>query len=289
MNKTIHFIINPKSGAKKNNNILPLIEKHISNKWEVETHLTRHAGHGRLIASYLAKEGAYMIVAVGGDGSVNEIASSLVDHDTLLGIIPTGSGNGFAHHFNIPENLVAALKLIDNGNHVLSDIGKINEQYFASNVGIGLDALVAKKFKFYHSRGFWSYIKIATSQYFKFNPINTKIIVDGAELIIENALLISVANTSEFGNRFQIAPNNSHADGQLELVIFTKPPLLILPFTLFRFFTKKIRNSNYVSHQLTSNITFQKFDHIQKDGDWLDTDMKEVKLSVHEQCLKVVC
>jgi YegS/Rv2252/BmrU family lipid kinase len=288
MNKTIHFIINPISGGKRKKNIPELIEQHISKEWDVEIHYTRHAGHGKIIASYLANEGAYMIVAVGGDGSMNEIGSSLMNKETLFGIIPTGSGNGFAHHFNIPENIAKALKIIDTGHFVLSDIGKMEGHYFLSNIGIGLDAVIAKEFEAYHSRGFLSYIKIAVREYFKFKPMNTSIEVDGIQEEVENALLISVANTSEFGNKFQIAPDNKHDDGLLELVIFQKPPLLILPFTVLRFFNKSIRKSAYVSHQLVKKITLTGFDFIQKDGDWIDEKLEAPEIKIIPKCLKIV-
>jgi YegS/Rv2252/BmrU family lipid kinase len=289
MNKTIHFIINPISGAKNKKNIPFLIDQHISKKWQVEIHYTRHAGHGKIIASYLAKEGAYMIVAVGGDGSMNEIGSSLINTETLFGIIPTGSGNGFAHHFGIPENIVKALQIIDQGQFILSDIGKVEDHYFLSNIGIGLDAIIAKEFEVYHSRGFLSYIKIAIREYFKFKPIMTSIEVEGIQQKVKNALLISIANTSEFGNNFQIAPSNRHDDGLLELVIFQKPPLFILPFTVLRFFNKSIRKSRYVSHQLIEQITLTNFDYIQKDGDWIDEKFDAVQIKIIPNCLKIVC
>ena len=152
-----------------------------------------------------------------------------------------------------------------------------------------MDAVIAKEFSQFGKRGFWSYIKLSVKNYFNYSSGITTIEIDGEEKQFENTLFVSLANTSEFGNRFQIAPNNNHQDGKFELVVFRKPPLLIIPFTIIRFFTRSVRNSKYVSHFEGSEAKITNPKAIQKDGDWIDERIENIDVKIIKNAIKIVC
>ena len=144
---SIHFIINPISGTAKKHGLPKLFEQHINKDqfdWEIK--YTQHAGHATDIAANAVKQGVDYVVAVGGDGTVNEIGSALVSASTKLGIIPLGSGNGLARHLGIPLNPKKALEQILTGNTVKIDACDVNGQPFFCTSGVGFDALVSHSF-----------------------------------------------------------------------------------------------------------------------------------------------
>jgi len=159
--KKIQFIINPISGVGRHNLIEKYIDKRIDKAvFDYDISYTKHQLHGTQIAGEAIKINYEIIVAAGGDGSINEIAQKLIGSNTILGIIPTGSGNGLAHHLNIPVNILQAIDVINKLKTIKIDTATINNNIFVSIAGVGFDAHVAKKFAKAKKRGFLTYFKI---------------------------------------------------------------------------------------------------------------------------------
>lgn len=241
--KNICFIINPISGVGKKNSIPPLIEKHLDhNKFSYQIEYTKHRGHGRELADSL-KLNNDIIVAVGGDGSVNEIGSALIGSNCALAIIPCGSGNGLARHAQIPLNYAKAIQYINTASLKKIDVGSVNNHYFLGTAGFGFDGFIAKRFDEFHKRGFFSYVKLVLNEYKKYTPNLFEISTDHST-INKQALLCSVANSSQFGNGFTISPLSDLQDGKFE-IIFLKPfkKRKVVGIAL-RFFRKTIHKSS---------------------------------------------
>jgi YegS/Rv2252/BmrU family lipid kinase len=250
MNNKRHilFIINPISGVGRKNKVPPLIEKHLNKdlfSWEIA--YTKHRGHGGEIATERKNE-FDAIVAVGGDGSVNEIGAALIGHSCALGVLPCGSGNGLARHLKIPLNLEKAVQQLAKFNCIKIDTGLINDQPFIGTCGVGFDAHIAEKFDHFGKRGFISYARLVMREFNQYEmPTFT---ISGDDLKIEKkALMCSVANSTEFGNGFTISPHSDIQDGVFELVFLEKFNWLESPVVASRFFQNSIHKSRHFSSE----------------------------------------
>src|SRR5579872_7257752 len=232
--KHVVFIINPKSGVKRQKEIKHGIEAHLDKgRYSYELLHTEFAKHGTVLAKEAARNGAHVVVAVGGDGSVNDVVQGLMGTDTLLAIIPKGSGNGMARTMGIPLDTHEAIKLINNGTVVNMDIGYANGRPFISNAGVAFDALISKKFAKSEKRGFWMYSWLVTKYLWLYKSWDWQITVDGKQFT-ERAFMINVANGQQFGYNFKIAPMASFTDGVLELIIIRKFPKMLAGLIAWR-------------------------------------------------------
>lgn len=232
-NEKILLIVNPISHEIKGQNVESIVKQELNPaQFDFDIVFTEYAGH----AARLAKDaiGSYDIVAaVGGDGTVNEVASALIHSEVALAIIPVGSGNGLARHLKIPIGLRASIQALNHAHMLLVDTAEINHKPFLMAAGIGFDALVAHRFASFGKRGLLSYIQVALKEYFSFEPMNYHLQVDG-KWIERKAFLISFANGSQYGNDFQIAPEADLQDGLLDLVIVSPVTFWDIPGMLFR-------------------------------------------------------
>ena len=207
--KHIVFIINPKSGVERQKEINDAINTCLDEElYSHEILHTEYAKHGTKLADEAARNGAYTVVAVGGDGSVNDIVRGLMGTNTLLGIIPKGSGNGMARTMKIPLETAEAMKVINKGNTARMDICYANNLPFISTAGVAFDALISKKFAKSETRGFWIYSWLVTKYMWLYKSWNWQITVDGKPYT-ERAFMINVANGQQFGYNFRIAPTAS--------------------------------------------------------------------------------
>ncbi len=217
MNEKLIFIINPISGVKSKNtleaNIQQLCEK-AQKQFEIQ--YTAYAGHLLLLVEELVIKGAKKIIVAGGDGTINEAGSALIHTDAALGIIPLGSGNGLARHLKIPLNTQKAIQKIVQSHQTLTiDAGKVNDHYFFSNAGMGFDADVIKHYENTPSRGLKTYIKSTIKSLMRFKRFEFRL--DDEETVLKT-FLINVANASQYGYGYEIAPVASLQDGKLDLV-----------------------------------------------------------------------
>ncbi len=230
--KKIRFIINPKSGIGKQKKIELLIAQHIDGtKFEHEICYSQAKAHAIELSREAAEQHYDVVVAVGGDGTINEVAQGLLHTQTAMGIMPAGSGNGLAHYLKIPLKPKKALDIINRLNVRTIDTGSINDRLFVSIAGVGFDAYVAERFSQSRNRGFWAYAKICFLEYIHYNPKRFKIYVNGKALK-KSAFMLSFANSDQFGFNARIAPTAIIDDGYLDLCIVRKPLIYYVAFVI---------------------------------------------------------
>ena len=289
-NKTYSFIINPVAGGKKKLFIENLIKKEfLSKKMEAGYYYTQYPSHAFEFAKKEVEKGTNIIVAVGGDGTINEVARALINTDAVLGIIPLGSGNGFARHFNLPLNPRKALSVLKTSPVSQIDVGMINERAFFCTSGLGFDAETGYRFSHYAARGFLSYALSFFNVFRNYTPLNYKLEIDG-EPYETSAFFINIANISQFGYHFYISPEASAQDGFLDLVVVKSFPKSMGVFLAFKSFFGTIHRSKYVYIQRSREIKIiepagEKIIHLDGDPDIING---EIKYHVQPSCLKVV-
>jgi diacylglycerol kinase (ATP) len=267
--KHLVFIINPKSGVDREKAIQQAIDSRLDmQQYSYEIIHTQYAKHGTELAKDAAEQGAYAVVAVGGDGSVNDIVAGLLNTDTALAIIPKGSGNGMARSMEIPLKEMEAIDIINKGNSIKMDIGFANGRPFISNAGVAFDALISKKFARSKRRGFAMYSWLVTKHMWTYNEWDWHITIDGQQ-IKEKAFIISVANGKQFGYNFQIAPEADWTDGIFNIVVIKKFPKILGGLLVLRAMNGTINGSPYVKHYTGTEVTIShpELKLMQTDGD----------------------
>jgi len=240
------FIINPVSGGKKKDGVPELVAKYLDPTiFDYDVEFTTGIFHAHDLAR--AAVGEYeIVVAVGGDGTVNEIASAIAGTDTVLGIIPFGSGNGLARFLTIPMDSEEAIKTMNAGRTITIDAGKMNGQWFFNMAGMGFDAHISHVFANGSTkRGFVSYFKSSIQEISTYKSKNYHIEIDGMAYDRE-AFMLSMANSSQYGNNAHVSPTASVQDGLLDVCIIKPFPLWRFPEMGLRMFTKTADSSKYV-------------------------------------------
>lgn len=220
MHKKATIVVNPIAGVGKHKrNIVKLTSEYFSQKChEITLKETTRRGEATDFAQQAVDKNTDIVVVVGGDGTVNEVGSGLVNSDVTMGIIPCGSGNGFARSLNIPQNVEQACRLILEGNICSIDVGKANERYFFLVAGVGFDAKVGKRFDDYPNRGAVSYFYVGAKEFFVYKPEWVRISFDSKKFE-SNPFLIAVANGQQYGNGAIIAPDAKLNDGLFDISI----------------------------------------------------------------------
>ncbi|MFT5511816.1 MAG: diacylglycerol kinase (ATP) [Bacteroidia bacterium] len=281
------FVVNPISGGKSKARLPDTIKKCLNHTrfsyeiylWEIIDDLPR------AISAFVSNNG-YAVVVVGGDGTINAVASNLVNSSVRLAIIPQGSGNGFAREFNISRSVDKALRQLNNATEQVVDMGKMNGQVFVNVGGWGFDAKVSNTFAQLTKRGFWSY---AIAIYKDFGGAQNLIFtVEGnAETFTKEGFMLTIANGRQWGNNFFVAPKASFNDGLLDLVFLIKPkgyqiPLLVLCL-YFRLPNRLITRKQIQQAMIKSNKPC--YTHL--DGEPVDK-VGEVSVEVVPNALKVL-
>jgi YegS/Rv2252/BmrU family lipid kinase len=273
LKKKVLFILNPVSGGKPTDKIPDIIRSEIdTGKYDYEIKFTKHPGHAHELANNAITENIDIIVAVGGDGTVNEVASCLIQSKVVLGIVPVGSGNGLARHLGIPRSVSKAIRLINKSHHHFIDTATVNGKAFISIAGVGFDAEVARKFTDSKKRGFSGYLKIIGTTFMNYKPKKYKITLDNKTLTTK-ALFISIANSNQFGYNTQIAPKAKLNDGQLDVCIVQKPKWLELPLIANLVFLKMIDKSPHVSITPAKELLIER-----KKGKYVNLDGEAIKM-----------
>lgn len=246
MKTKILFIVNPIAGSGRKKNVKTLIDEVIDkNKFDYQIKIWEKCTDvSEMVAKGIMEE-IEIFAAIGGDGTVNEVAKSLIGSNKKLAIIPSGSGNGIARHMKIPLNTRKALELINKQNYSLHDTGTVNSKPFIMCAGCGFDAHVAYLFSKGKTRGLNTYIKIIAHEFSTYQPAKYELIIDGKKYK-KDAFLISIANCSQFGNNAWIAPMASSSDGIFNIILI-KPFLpFVAPALVRRLFLKTIHKSKHV-------------------------------------------
>lgn len=252
--KRIAFIINPISGTKKKDKLPRLIQDNIdTSTFECYIHFTEYKGHGREMAQHFAKEGYYAVVAVGGDGTVNEVAGGLIGSQTALGIIPVGSGNGLARHLHISMQPEKAIHMLNHSEIIQVDYGLENGKPFFCTCGTGFDAFISSEFAKAGKRGLLTYIERMITGYFGYKSEHYQLEGNGID-IKTKAFVITFANASQWGNNAYIAPHASIQDGKMDIAILSNFPLIVAPSLALQLFTKTIDKDMFMNTLKTDKI-----------------------------------
>ena len=256
--KAISFIINPISGTHKKDSWPEIIYQIIdTSRFDIRIFFSEREGHAFELACQQVEKGVPYIVAVGGDGTVNEVAKSLRDSSAALGIVPCGSGNGLARHLQIPLKLTEALELINNASVVRIDYGMVNELPFFCTFGTGFDARISHVFAKSEKRGFWTYLRHIIKEFFSYRAAKYKLKVDGNKLKTK-AIVLTIANSSQYGNNGYISPHADITDGKLDVCIVRPVSRLRAGFLALRLLRKNIDKSSYYHTIRGKKITIRR-------------------------------
>jgi diacylglycerol kinase (ATP) len=290
MKKRIQFIVNPRSGVTKKHRIVDLIEQEIDTEYfDHGIVYTQYAGHATLLASNAAKEGYDIVAAVGGDGSVNEVAKGLIGTDTVLGMIPAGSGNGFAMHLGWGRNIRSVIRHLAYAEVERVDTCSVNGHQFVNLAGVGYEAAVAQQLRSVKKRGLQAYLRLSFSGMSKYKFKTYTINVDDKKLVTK-ALSITVANAPMYGYNFVVAPLAKYNDGQLEVIVFKKVPWIRYFISMRRFFDNTMHHSSIV-HRLSGSkveIELSEPEYAQYDGEGFLVENNKLVFDVNPLSLNVL-
>ena len=284
------FIFNPISGTVHKQEIIAHVKAVMADRAECTASFYTTVGVGDAVvaARKFALEGYDDIIAIGGDGTVNEVAKGIIGSSARLGIIPVGSGNGLARHLGIPMGYQNALGVILEGRKMRIDAGKINDEYFFCTAGLGFDALVGEKFNSSNARGLASYMEHCAKEYVKYEPEEYEIEISGMKFS-QKAFLITFANSTQWVNNAFIAPDANISDGMVDVVVWRKSPMVTMPLITAELFFKTINHSEFVDTYRCKeiNIRRKKEGVVQYDGESVHMG-KNICVSVLHDAIDVI-
>lgn len=279
--KQLTAIINPISGTGGKGRIPDLIEKIIDHsRFSVDVQFTKAPGHATELAREAMNAKKDGVLAVGGDGTVNEVATALHNTTTPLAVIPCGSGNGLARHLHIPMNTEKALQVVNNGVIEAVDYGTVNGRPFFCTCGVGFDAQVSYKFANEDTRGLVTYVRTTISQYFHYKAQDYNIIIDGQEMH-EKAFVIACCNAAQYGNNAFMAPRASMKDGKIDMTVIHSFNFGSAAILGARLFTSSIDKDRHVSIYRGQDIIIERE---QEDVMHLDGEPLMMPARLHIQC-----
>jgi YegS/Rv2252/BmrU family lipid kinase len=284
------FILNPNSGTstgKRTDYITSRIQS-VAEKNDSEAQIL--FTEGRAHATQLVKEHIHEkewagIVAVGGDGTINEIAQPLVGTQTAVGIIPLGSGNGLARHLGIPISLEKSLNRLFTGEAITIDTATLNDIPFFCTAGMGFDAYVGYLFSQQKVRGLASYVNVSFRSYWRYKPQSFKL--NGVKT---NAFSISFANAGQFGNNAWVAPQASLQDGKLDICTIKPFPKWYGTSLAYQLFTKQMKASTFIDYQSATSAVIETDvpPMIHYDGEPLQLNTTRIEVSINPESLRVI-
>lgn len=289
MKTKILFIMNPKSGVGSKESIPELIDKNIDKElFDYQIANTEYAGHATELAKQAVEDKVGIVVAVGGDGTVNEVGKALINTDTAIGIIPTGSGNGLARHLAIPMNVKKSLQILNQACIHKLDYGIINGIPFFCTCGMGFDAFISMKFAEAGKRGVVTYVQKVLEEGLKYEP-QTYDIEDNEGVHHYKAFLISVANASQYGNNAYIAPQASMSDGLFNIIIMEPFDIIDAPQVAIEMFNKTLDKNSKIKTFKAKRIHIHRKEEgvIHYDGDPIMAG-KDVEIKLVSKGIKVV-
>ena len=287
--KKIIFVVNPISGTQGKKAILKWIDERIDRSiYDYSIVRTEYAGHASIIAKEAVRDGIDIVVAIGGDGTINEIGRSLVHTNTALGIIPCGSGNGLARHLHIPMDPKAAIEIINQGDKCCIDYGKINNIPFFCTCGVGFDAFVSLKFADSGKRGLLTYLENTLHESLVYQP-ETYEIENEEGTMKYKAFLIACGNASQYGNNAYITPQASLTDGLMDITIMEPFTVLDVPSLSFQLFNKTIDQNSRIKTMRAKKIKIHRTKEgvLHFDGDPLMAG-KELEVEIIPKGLHVI-
>jgi diacylglycerol kinase (ATP) len=289
MSQRIAFVINPNAGVKKKINIIEFIKTHFSKQLLYDFIVWKNKDDFESVKQQIISGNYSIVVACGGDGTVNQVASVVAHTSMALGIFPLGSGNGLARSNRISLDLIKALRIIERGATKQIDGATINGHPFFCTAGVGFDAHIANEFAASTKRGFVTYFKTTVKEFFNYSPSQYKITIDG-KIIDTKAFLITVANAGQWGNDVYIAPEAELNDGILNISILKPFSNFAIPMIGIKLFSKKIHTSISLQSEKGKQIDIEFAGElpVHFDGEPI-TATDKISVSIMSLALKVVC
>ena len=287
--RNIAFIINPISGTHSKDEIPQMIDEVLDkDMFDYKVILTEYAGHAADIAREEAAKGTDIVAAVGGDGTVNEVARSLTHKDTALAIVPCGSGNGLARHLCLPMDIRKAIEMINACKIESFDYGVINEMPFFCTCGMGFDAFISLKFAEAGKRGPVTYVENVLKEGLKYKP-ETYEVSDESGARKYKAFLIACANASQYGNNAYIAPGATMKDGEMDVIVMEPFDVLDAPQIAADLFMKTLGNNSKIKTFRTKRLHIHRSEAgaIHYDGDPIMTDA-DVDVHIEHDGIRIV-
>jgi diacylglycerol kinase (ATP) len=289
LKKNILFIINPISGGKDKNGFINLVNHYLDKEYfETQFIFSESVGHAYTLCAEAISKSTDIVVAVGGDGTMNEVASAIAGTDKQMGIIPWGSGNGLARSLHIPMDQKNAVLRLNQLNEQRIDSAVFNDKKFFNIAGIGFDAHISARFAKDRTRGFKGYVKTTLQEIASYKSQVYKIEIDGS-IYEREAFMVCIANSSQFGNNAHISPKASVCDGLLDVCIIKSFPLYLFPILGYRLFNKTADRSQYVDIKKGKYIRIhrEKSGPVHLDGEPYDMG-KEIQIEVKPLSLRVL-
>ncbi len=284
------FILNPISGTVKKAGIPKMIDQYLDKeKFDYEIRFTEYAGHATELAREAAEAGVDVVVAVGGDGTINEIGSGLIHTSTAMAIIPCGSGNGLARHLSIPVNVRKAIEILNEYHVHALDYCTINGHPFFCTCGLGFDAFISQKFAMSKRRGPLKYIEEVLLEGLRYEPEIYTIEDENGEHR-HQAYLVTCANASQYGNNAYIAPQASMSDGLLDIIIMEPFGIMDAAQVSFDLMNKTLSKSSKVQTFKAKEVNIRRKSPgpVHFDGDPMIMG-EDIKVKVVEQGIRMVC
>ena len=286
--KNILYIINPNSGKKGVKKVVQLLRKEVVHNNLADIVYSEYPKHAiKLVQENLS---AYDIfIAVGGDGTVNEVASQLIFTDKILGVLPVGSGNGFAREFGFKKDLSAINAAIKKNEHRLIDTITINEHRFVNIAGIGFEGQVTSVFSKMPLRGLKSYIKATLKTLTTFKPFKAEIITK-SKTYTGAFFSLTIANTRQFGNNALIVPHAKPDDGQIDVLLVKPFPKIMMAGFTGKMFMGLLKDAKYTTYLKTPDevIINTKMNKIHIDGEALEIN-SPFHIKMDTNSLRVLC
>ncbi|HNP68747.1 diacylglycerol/lipid kinase family protein [Aequorivita marisscotiae] len=289
----IHFIINPISGSGKNELSEAFLGNYFSQeKYSITTKISEYKRHAITLTAESIREEAQIIVACGGDGTINEVASALVNTGIPLGIIPMGSGNGLASNLKIPKQLEKAIGVILRNKYVSIDVGRVNDSYFFSNTGFGFDASVIKNYEESQRRSLLTYVTASLKSFKEYHRQDEIVIEINGTTQMVNPFLIFVSNSNVMGYGMSLTPKASLQDGLFDVVIVPKlPKLKMLVFGLLMLLKRPDFQKEVSCFQAKEIKLFKKsrgYFQSQIDGELVEIPSSSVDIDILQSSLIVL-
>lgn len=283
-------LINPKSGVGGPYRYITAVQEAWDDPWhDVFFQFSQSAEDGAEKVKRAIEYGIDTVLVVGGDGMVNTIGSELVNTDVRLGVLPAGSGNGFARHFEIPLQPVQAAKALLNGQTAKIDVGKVNERLFFVTCSMAWDGALVETFEKYPFRGIVPYVLAGAQQLLEYRAQPFHITIDGEDVELKHPLIFTVANLSQFGSDVMVAPDAKADDGNLELVAIETKDMPMVLTQVHRFIEKTFHQHPLVINRHFKTMTVRRENNspVQIDGEIYNID-GDVHIEVMPSALNII-
>lgn len=292
MKKYIYFIVNPISGKGKHNINLDFIHQFFDKEqYKIEVVYSKHKKHAVELAQLAVSQNPDVIVACGGDGTINEVASALVGTSIPLGIIPVGSGNGLASNLQISRNIQKAFQTLKGLKPSNIDVGSVNGIYFFSNMGLGIDALIIKKYESFPTRSLYTYVKASLFSATQYKPRKATVSLNNQQFEIHPFLLF-VSNSNEMGYNMSLTPKASLQDGLLDVLAIPKTTFLQKLYFGGLVLSKKVEKFKkaqiHQTQQLTVHFQDNQSIEAQIDGEFYSLESQNINIELLPKALKVI-